>query len=216
MTKKVSFLVDGFNVYHSLSELQRRNVPHVKWLDLRTLCQGYLQAVRNELGERVELANVYYFSALAEHLTARKPDVVARHRAYIKALESSGVRVQLSQFKKKDVRCPVCGETFARFEEKETDVAIGLKLVEVLATNECQTVVLVTGDTDMMPAISTARRLFRQCPIGVAFPFLRHNRALAERADYSFKIDQRAITKAQFPERVALTDGAMIVRPAGW
>ncbi len=212
MPKKVSFLVDGFNVYHSLDTLGKMSGASVKWLDLVRLCEGYLQAVRGGIGERVELANVHYFSALAEHLIARKPDVVARHRTYIRALEDSGVRVQLSHFKRRDVRCPLCHRAFIRYEEKETDVAIGLKLVEVLATGECETAVLVTGDTDMVPAISATRRLFPDRKIGVAFPFLRHNRELAELADYSFKLDQRSLLKAQFPARV----GSEITRPAGW
>lgn len=216
MTKKVSFLVDGFNVYHSLKTLQGMSGASVKWLDLRLLCDRYLQAVRNGTGERVDLANIHYFSALAEHLVSRKPDVVERHKEYIRAVEASGVHVHLARFKRKEVRCPICGKAFARYEEKETDVAIGLKLVEVLARKECQTVVLVTGDTDLIPAISTARRLFSHCRVGVAFPFLRHNRSLADHADFSFKIDQRAVMKAQFPPRVVLGDGSEIVRPAGW
>ena len=216
MTKKVSFLIDGFNVYHSLDTLGKMTGASVKWLDLVGLCEGYLQAVRGGVGERVELARVHYFSALAEHLIARKPEVVARHRTYIHALEGSGVRVQLSHFKRKDVRCPQCGRSFVRYEEKETDVALGLKLVEVLATDECQTAVLVTGDTDMIPALSAARRLFPERKLGVAFPFLRHNRELAEHADYSFKIDQRSLLKAQFPARIHRSGGSEITRPAGW
>ncbi|CAA9298236.1 MAG: hypothetical protein AVDCRST_MAG68-191 [uncultured Gemmatimonadetes bacterium] len=212
MPKKVSFLIDGFNVYHSLDTLGKMTGASVKWLDLVRLCEGYLQAVRGAIGERVELAGVHYFSALAEHLAARKPDVVARHRTYIRALGDSGVRVQLSHFKRRDVRCPACGKSFIRYEEKETDVAIGLKLVEVLATDECDTAVLVTGDTDLIPAIAAAHRLFPERKIGVAFPFLRHNRELAEHADYSFKLDQRSLLKAQFPVRV----GSGITRPPGW
>ncbi|HEX8359848.1 MAG TPA: NYN domain-containing protein [Longimicrobium sp.] len=212
MTKKVSFLSDGFNVYHSLDSLGKMTGASVKWLDLVRLCEGYLQAVRGGLGERVELARVHYFSALAEHLIARKPDVVARHRTYIRALEGTGVRVRLSHFKRKDVRCPACGTAFIRYEEKQTDVAMGLKLVEVLATDECQTAVLVTGDTDLLPAISAARRLFPERKTGVAFPFLRHSRELAKHADYSFKIDQRSLLKAQFPARLS----SEISRPAGW
>lgn len=216
MAKSVSFLIDGFNLYHSLDTLGKMTGASVKWLNLMGLCKGYLQAVRGGLGERVELAQVHYFSALAEHLVPRNPEVVERHRAYIDALTDSGIRVQLSRFKRRDVRCPGCGKRFVRYEEKETDVAIGLKLVEVFATGESQTVVLVTGDTDMIPAISAARRLFPDQKIGVGFPFLRHNRELAQHADYSFKIDQRSLLRAQFPPRVRLRDGSEIVRPAGW
>lgn len=216
MPKRVSFLIDGFNVYHSLDTLGKMTGASIKWLSLLRLCEGYLQAVRGGVGERVELAQVHYFSALAEHLLPRNPEVVERHSSYIRALTESGVNVQLSRFKRRDVRCPECGKRFVRYEEKETDVAIGLKLVEVLATDECETVVLVTGDTDMIPAISAARRLFPDRKIGVGFPFLRHNRELAQHADYSFKIDQRSLLKAQFPAHVRLRDGSEIVRPAGW
>lgn len=216
MIQNVSFLIDGFNVYHSLDTLGKMTGASVKWLNLVGLCEGYLHAVRGAVGERVELMQVHYFSALAEHLVPRKPEVVERHRTYIRALRETGVRVQLSHFKRRDVRCPDCGTRFVRYEEKETDVAIGLKLVEVLATGECQTVVVVTGDTDMLPAIAAARRLFPDRKIGVGFPFLRHNRELAQHADYSFKIDQRSLLKAQFPPRVRLRDGSEIERPAGW
>lgn len=204
------------NVYHSLRALHGMSGASVKWLDVHALCTEYLQAVRNGIGERVDLAGVHYFSALAEHLTARKPQAVTNHRAYIRALESTGVSVHLSKFKRKDIRCSECGRSFSRYEEKETDVALALKLIEVLATGECQTVVLVSGDTDMIPAISAARRLFPQCRIGVAFPFLRHNRELADLADFSVKIDQKAVRKAQFPVRVRLRNGSSVSKPAGW
>lgn len=101
MTKKLSFLVDRFNVYHSLRTLHGMSGAAVRWLDLRALCNSYLQAVHSGIGERVELAEVHYFSALAEHLIARNADVVARHKVYIRALEQSGVQVQFSQFKRK-------------------------------------------------------------------------------------------------------------------
>ena len=39
---RASFLVDGFNVYHSLDQLQRASGASVKWLDLRKLCKAYL------------------------------------------------------------------------------------------------------------------------------------------------------------------------------
>lgn len=66
--KRVAFLIDGFNLYHSLRELERLTKSPVKWLDLTRLCSAYLHAVRSALGERVELAAVTYFSALATHL----------------------------------------------------------------------------------------------------------------------------------------------------
>lgn len=154
--KRVAFLIDGFNLYHSLRELERLTKSSVKWLDLTRLCQAYLQAVRSAVGEHVELASTTYFSALATHLVPNNPDVVTRHQTYLAALESTGVQVVLSRFKEKTVTCPICGGKYKRHEEKETDVALGLQLIELLTRGACDTAVLVTGDTDFVPAIRNA------------------------------------------------------------
>lgn len=89
--KRVSFLIDGFNLYHSLREIERLTKAPVKWLDVSKLCAGYLHAVRSAVGERVEIASITYFSALATHRIPSNPDVVARHQTYVAALESTGV-----------------------------------------------------------------------------------------------------------------------------
>lgn len=196
---RVSFLVDGFNVYHSLDELNAMTGASVKWLDLRSLCGKYLQAVRGAVGERVDLAEVHWFSARPDHLAPRKPETVRRYDTYVEALRASGVQTHLSQFKRKDVRCPRCSNAFVRYEEKETDVAIATAMLEVLVRQECGTVVLVSGDTDLIPAVRTVNRLLPRSKVGVAFPFLRHNVDLAEAVAYSFKINQKDVMRAQFP-----------------
>jgi uncharacterized LabA/DUF88 family protein len=179
------------------------------------LCEGYLHAVRSGVGERVELASVIYFSALATHLVPSNPDVVKRHQAYIAALESTGVEVMLARFKEKTIPCPVCGNRIKRHEEKETDVALGLRLIELLAGNACDTAVLVTGDTDLVPAVRTAKRMFPAHAVGVAFPFMRHNAELRAVADYSFNIGQKDVQRAQLPVQISL-GGRMLTRPPTW
>lgn len=141
MMKRVSFLIDGFNLYHSLREIGRLTKAPVKWLDIVKLCEAYLHAVRSGVGERVELASVTYFSAFATHLVPSNPDVVKRHQTYVAALESTGVEVVLARFKEKTITCPVCGNRIKRHEEKETDVALGLRLIEVLSNGSCDTAV---------------------------------------------------------------------------
>lgn len=213
--KRVSFLIDGFNLYHSLRELERLTKSSVKWLDLTRLCQAYLQAVRSAVGERVELASITYFSALATHLVSNNPDVVTRHQTYLAALESTGVQVVLSRFKEKTVTCPVCGGKYKRHEEKETDVALGLQLIELLTSGMCDTAVLVTGDTDLVPAIRTAKRMHPASLVGVAFPFMRHNAELRAVADYSFNIGQRDVQRAQLPLQIQV-GGRVLTKPPTW
>jgi uncharacterized LabA/DUF88 family protein len=213
--KRVAFLIDGFNLYHSLREIERLAKAKVKWLDLTRLCEAYLHAVRSAVGARVELASVTYFSALPTHLVRNNPDVVTRHQTYVDALKSTGVEVVLARFKEKSVTCPVCGNVFKRHEEKETDVALGLQLIELFARGACDTAVLVTGDTDLVPAIRAAKRMYSASPVGVAFPFMRHNAELRAVADYSFKISQRDVQRAQLPVHIQV-EGRVLTKPATW
>ncbi|MCI0435004.1 MAG: NYN domain-containing protein [Gemmatimonadetes bacterium] len=213
---RVSFLVDGFNVYHSLDQLQKVTGASVKWLDVRRLCGAYLQAVRQHVGERAELAGVHYFSARPAFLLHRKPDTVARFDLYMRALRETGVGVNLSQFKRKDITCPRCLKSFTRHEEKETDVALAMKLVEVFVTDECDTAVLVTGDTDLIPSVRTLNLILPRSQIGVAFPVLRQNIELQRTANYWFRINQKDIQRAQFPPDFVLSDGTILSKPRRW
>jgi hypothetical protein len=60
--------------------------------------------------------------------------------------------------------------SYRTHEEKETDVAIACKLLELLCQGRCDTAVLMTGDTDIAPAIRTAKLLYPTADIAVAFP----------------------------------------------
>jgi uncharacterized LabA/DUF88 family protein len=51
--------------------------------------------------------------------------------------------------------------------------------MEVLMNNECDTVVLVTGDTDLAPAVRTVKRLFPDKTITFIFPYKRKNKELS-------------------------------------
>jgi hypothetical protein len=97
---RVCFLIDGFNLYHSVRAAERDlGTGPLRWLDLPALCSTL---VSSAIGPGAKLSGIHYFSALAKHLEARKPDVVRRHRTYIAALEANGVEVYLANFKKKD------------------------------------------------------------------------------------------------------------------
>jgi uncharacterized LabA/DUF88 family protein len=231
---QVSFLVDGFNLYHSVKVAQRRsNSLGMRWLDLRAMCETLM---RSSLGPGHALQGVYYFSAFADHLSPKRPQVVQRHRTYRAAIEATGVHTSFSKFKGKDKSTPlgafrVSVSPFARrwhlntqrirleyrvHEEKETDVAIASKLFELLHRNVADKVFLVTGDTDLAPAIRTARMLFPEKAVHVAFPFERYNRGLATLASGSVKLDANAYQKHQLPDPVIGPRGHKLRKPAKW
>ena len=209
---RVTFLIDGFNLYHSVREAQRELNTSTKWLDIRGLCQSYIYL----LGREATLFDVYYFSAIAKHLEATNPDVTQRHKNFIECIKDTKVHVELNRFKKNSVKCKYCNRKFFRHEEKETDVSIAIKLLELFMTDACDIAVLVTGDTDLSPAVKTAKRLFPYKEIGFAFPYKRKNKELAQLADYQFEIKKQAYAKFQFSDPFITQKGVIINKPASW
>jgi uncharacterized LabA/DUF88 family protein len=158
---RVTFLVDGFNVYHSAKEAQvDLGGASTLWLDLQSLLSSYISI----FGRDSLLAEIYYFSALAKHIDSKRPGTTKKHENYIDCLRSTGVKIRLGRFKYKTVWCSTCRTNNIHHEEKETDVALSLKIMELFHRDECDTVVLVTGDTDLAPAVRMAADVFRVLP----------------------------------------------------
>jgi len=208
---RVIFLIDGFNLYHSICDISYRlNIPCLKWLDINAFCSSFLSNV----GGGANLEKIYYFSAYAYHLG--DADILKRHAKYIECLESTGVEPILGVFKPKKVRCSKCNRIFIKHEEKATDVGIAVKLLEVLSNKDCETVVLITGDTDIIPALETTNRMFPNNQILMAFPFGRKNEEFMGIAPRSFKIHVDSYKNNQFPDPVVLLDGTIIAKPLVW
>ncbi len=209
------FLVDGFNVYHSAKEIERRlpQHPSTRWLNLRSLLESCLPVI----GRTATLERIYYFSALADHRDHYRPGSTARHQLYIEALKSTGVRVELGRFKFKEVWCNVCKQKRPAYEEKETDVAIACRLLEIFDADQCDIAVLVTGDTDLAPAVRTAQALYPEKSIFFAFPFARQNQELQKLIPgHTFKLKSPRYLQHQFPDPLVLPGGRALTKPARW
>lgn len=208
---RVIVLVDGFNLYHSIKDIDHNNNGLcLKWLDIYSLCQSYLYLISPD----AILEKVYYFSAYAYHLG--NPDIIKRHKTYIKCLEATGIEAILGRFKYKEIKCANCHKTIGRYEEKETDVAIGVKFCEVLTYNLCDTIVLITGDTDLAPVVRYAKQYHPKNNIIFLFPYGRKNSELVDLASKAFKIGKNSYAKHQFPDPFILPNGSKIEKPASW
>jgi uncharacterized LabA/DUF88 family protein len=211
---RVAFLVDGFNLYHSVLDAEKAVNKRLHWLDIVGLCRAQLSSIRPTVG-KCDIDGVHYFSALAHHVEASRPGTVGRHQTYISALHSTGVTVELAQFKEKEHWCPHCRKKSKAHEEKETDVALAVRLLELLVAGQCDAVVLLTGDTDVAPAIRAARRVAPQAPIGMLFPFNRKNLQLETLADFSVKLRPHHYVSHQLPPTIQ-HGGLTITCPSNW
>lgn len=208
--KRVSFLIDGFNLYHSVCEASIACRVHTKWLNINALCKSFLPLI----GNTATLQSVYYFTSFAEFLG--DPRVIIRHQNYIECLKSTGVIISKGRFKPKQILCPLCRREFTRYEEKETDVAVAVKLLDVFICDECDTCVLMTGDTDLIPAVITAQGLFPSKTVLFAFPYNRKNQELVQIAPGSFRIKGERYSQFQFDNPVVLPSGKTIAKPEAW
>ena len=89
-------------------------------------------------------------------------------------------------------------------------------MFEVLIADDCDRIVLVTGDTDLAPAAKTAIRLFPKKEVVFAFPYKRKNVELAHIAPRSFSMRKEMYALNQLPDPCPLPDGTTAAKPPKW
>jgi uncharacterized LabA/DUF88 family protein len=200
---RISFLIDGFNLYHSLEE--NRDYHKYKWLNIRKLCECFVSS-------KSEIASVKYFSAYATWI----PDKYQRHMQYVRALKSTSVEVILGKFKKKTRLCLTCRKYYLSHEEKRTDVNIAIQLLLVAMNDECDTIIIVSGDSDLIPAIQAVKSYFPNKKIGIIIPIGRVAVELENEVDFRMRIKEHHLRTSQFDDVIDLGKGVSIQRPVNW
>jgi uncharacterized LabA/DUF88 family protein len=206
---KIIFLIDGFNLYHALdyteSDPNHLRYQRYKWLNLRKLASLYV-------GKLDTLQEVILFTALATW----DPGKVMRHKLFIRANESVGVSVVYGEFKRKDRKCRLCNKKYSAFEEKQTDVNIALTLFELAVKDKYDRAVIVSGDTDLIPAIKAVRSTFPHKQIGVIIPVGKASNDMIKTADFRFKMREHHLATSRFPDQINLPDGSTLDCPPNW
>jgi hypothetical protein len=211
--RRTVFFVDGFNVYHSLLAAGR-HLPGVqlKWLDLPALLGSTLPLI----DRHASLVSIHYFTAYAHHLQANDPDKLRRHQAYVRALTARKVAAHLGKFQPRAIWCRTCQDYTRAYEEKETDVSLACELLKLSALDFLDVAVLVSGDTDLAPAVRTFQELHPNKRVLFAFPFDRANRELEKLAPGSFSFSKESYITHQFPAHVRLPSGKTVAKPVSW
>lgn len=154
---RVQCFVDGFNLYHAISNLNR---PHLKWLDLARLVRTFTDPAIHDIRA------IFYFSAFASWM----PEQHMRHQQYVEALKATGVTPIMGRFKEKDARCKKCKGIYRTHEEKETDVNIALWLLNEAYRDNFDLAFLISRDSDITPAVRMVVEQFPQKRIKVISP----------------------------------------------
>ena len=130
-------------------------------------------------------------------------------------LYASLSKIIKGKFKRGQNFCNACNKVNEKYEEKETDVHIAIKIIEMAMTNSLDAIVIVSGDTDLIPAVDLVRKYFPDIRLYVIFPYNRKNSAILSRISGSFKLKAEAYKRHQLPERIQ-NQSNLIVKPKSW
>lgn len=198
---RVISFIDGFNLYHAILNLKE---PQLKWLDLRKLSQEFIHP-KNE-----ELVDIFYFSTIASH---RNHAAQLRQKTYLDALKLHEITTVLGQFKRKERDCTKCSARYVGHEEKETDVNIALTLLDLAYQDAYDRAILVTNDSDQVPAINKVLNRFPNKKITILVP--PHTRAcneLIQASSNKAKIIPYHLKRCLLPQMLNIGNN-VIIRP---
>ena len=209
MSKAPSIIyVDGFNLYYGAVKDTR-----YKLLDLELLFR------RLRPGDDIQA--IHYFTALVEG--SHRPHQLV----YLNALSTLPlVNIILGKFKRKRVQCrvPDCtyqgSREFGIPEEKRTDVNMALQMLDDAYQNRADRFVVVSGDSDLVPALTAVKRISPMIQITVYVPARNPVRGAAVElravADKDKTLPFNLVKKSQFPPILKGGPTGQIVKPADW
>lgn len=161
--ERVTFYIDGFNFYYGL-KTEKDILPEwgqSYWIDVVKLCSQFL-------GPNQVLERVIYFTASPLNTDANK-----RQSAFLnanKAINGEKFEIVRGKYMPKTIKCPSCHYSIMRPEEKKTDVNISIRMVGDCVQDKTDRLVLVSGDSDLIPPIEFIVKNYPQKRIRVFFP----------------------------------------------
>ena len=169
---QVIALVDGFNFYYAV---RRLGDDWLKWCDISDL-------VSRLLAKSEPLAQTRYYTAYPPEGFGKEK--ISRHKSYVAAVKARGgesFTVEWGRHTRKTVQIRTNNNdgvsiriTGNMHEEKETDVRIAVDIMDLSLLADKQgerlTLVLVSGDTDLRPAIVRALERFSSVSFVILLP----------------------------------------------
>jgi hypothetical protein len=209
--KKAMVYVDGFNLYFGILQ----GTPDLKWLDL----QSFMDFIRPD----EEVVGVRYFTALVDP-QKRLSVYRDRQKRYLMALEScSRVKMVMGKYQMREVSCRArCRERYEVPEEKKTDVGIAVHMISDAIDGLMERIVLISGDSDLEPAVEWIRKRYSKIKITVYIPqdlgapIQRRNDTYRNMGVDAKPLPTADIRRFQFPKKVNLGSGRNIERPNEW
>ena len=201
MSERVSFYIDGFNLYFGL----KSKFPNLKWLNLELLAKSYLK-------DHQKVEEIKYFTARV----AGDPSKEKRQRTYLDALRTTRTQLIYGHYKSRAKFCYSCGHSWRDNEEKMTDVNIATHMIMDALGDKYDVAFLISGDSDLVPPIKAIRKHFKEKRVIVGFPPDRVNTTVKNAASGIMYIGRRNLAISQFSETVLSKSKYPLKRPKDW
>ena len=206
--------IDGFNLYHALAEERAygyKKYNQYKWIN-------YWKPAQEFCGRSNQLARVIYFTSVIPKGWGRggaeKRD---RHECFIRAQMEYGVEVVHGRFRPVEKMCLAkCRLPFKTYEEKRTDVNIASAIISYGVGKAYDNAVIISGDSDLIPAIETAKHLNPGLYFRVVVPIGKRGHALANAADSTWRMREAHLKRSLMPDQIPLKSGEVLHRPQRW
>jgi 6-hydroxy-3-succinoylpyridine 3-monooxygenase len=208
LSKRSIIYIDGFNFYYGAIKDSES-----KWLNL----QEYFERLRKD----DEIQKIFYFTAKVSG------ESQLRQETYFDALGTLPlVKMVFGTYKLKSLRCRVkdCrysgNKSYKVPEEKGTDVNIALQMLDDAYQRACDRMVLVSGDSDLVPAIKLVKKRHPEIQVTVYVPATDPKRGAARElrgaADKHKTLPGELLKRAHFPDSITLNSGEIIRKPSSW
>ena len=215
ITERVVAYIDGFNLYFGLRSM---GYKRYYWLNLRAM-------VENLIRPHQHLVTTKYFTARISgphpndtpEDTKKMEEKRRRQADFLEAVCTlSNVSIYYGHYIGGIIQCRNCRHAWPEHEEKMTDVNIATEMLIDSFENRCDSFLLISADSDLVPAIRGIKRLFPSKRVVVFFPPGRLSAQLKIVADEQFTIGRRTLAKSQFSDQVVKMDGHVLMRPERW
>lgn len=205
LKRRVVVYIDGFNFYFGLKDMEW---TRCYWLDFHR----YAQALTKKLGNG-ELVKTKYFTArVSEPLEKRK-----RQEAFLDALSlNKQIQIIEGNYKESDFNCNNCSFVNYFQKEKQTDVSIAVELIMDAHRDIFDVAILISGDSDLVPAIKAVSEINSKKQITPCFPPKRHSNEIRGLTKGILHVTETDLRNCQLPDEIRMPNGYVIKRPQRW
>ena len=212
--ERVIAYVDGFNLYFGIREAQ---LGQYLWLNVHKLA-GKLCGPQQVLGAtkyftaRISGSKPGDSSTFAEKKNSKRK----RQTTYLDALETiPQITRYEGNYRDDRVTCNGCNRFWYDQEEKMTDVSIATEMLSDAYEDRCDTLILISGDSDLVPPVKKIMS-FGDKRVIAAFPPCRWGSELAQVSTGKRQIERGHLKKCQLDPEIKTSTGFTLKRPAKW